>query len=72
MMSIATRLIVLLIGIVLMGYGVWIWLSEGYMGLWSSIGITLGFSFLVVGVDEWMHAVRHARHPGGPVVTATH
>jgi hypothetical protein len=45
--------------------GIWHWRSIGYMELYSSVGITLGFSFLVVAADEWMHAARHARQSGG-------
>ena len=69
-MSLVTRMIVLLVGVVLIAVGIWYWREAGYMELYSSLGITLGFSFLVVGVDEWMHAARHARHGGSATVTA--
>jgi heme/copper-type cytochrome/quinol oxidase subunit 3 len=42
------------------------------MGLWSSISIVLGFSFLVVGADEWVHAVRAERRAAAGVPRAGH
>jgi hypothetical protein len=38
----------------------WLW----HLGLWDSIGICLGFSLLVVGADEWMHARRRRQREG--------
>ena len=31
------------------------------LGLWSSIGICLGFSFLLIAMDEVIHARRRRR-----------
>jgi hypothetical protein len=33
------------------------------MGLWDSIIICLVFSFVVIGLDEWMHKRRRDRRP---------
>jgi hypothetical protein len=43
---------------------------EFHLGLWSSISIVLGFSFLVVGLDEfvakpWRHRHWEARAASG-------
>lgn len=35
------------------------------MGLWSSIAICLGFSFLLIGMDEILHARRRKRREQG-------
>ena len=35
------------------------------LGLWSSIGICLGFSFLLIGMDEVIHARRKRRKQQG-------
>lgn len=35
------------------------------MGLWESIGICLGFSFLVIGLDEVIHRRRRRRKEQG-------
>jgi hypothetical protein len=35
------------------------------LGLWSAIGICLGFSFLLIGVDEVIHARRKRRKQQG-------
>ena len=51
--------ILLLVGFVMCADGVHGWVSGGYLGLWDSIIITLGFSFLVVGMDELIHMRRH-------------
>jgi hypothetical protein len=35
------------------------------MGLWESIGICLGFSFLLIAMDEIIHARRRRRRQQG-------
>ena len=35
------------------------------MGLWQSVGICLGFSFLLIAVDEFIHARRRRRREQG-------
>ncbi|HWP67489.1 MAG TPA: hypothetical protein VNO26_16450 [Candidatus Limnocylindria bacterium] len=35
------------------------------MGLWESVGICLGFSFLLIAVDEVIHARRRRRREQG-------
>jgi hypothetical protein len=35
------------------------------MGLWDSIIICLVFSFVVIGLDEWMHKRRRERRQKG-------
>jgi hypothetical protein len=60
-MSIGVRAIILIVGLVMFAVGIEWWWEAAVMGLWSSVLIVLGFSFLVVGADEWMHALRHQR-----------
>jgi hypothetical protein len=50
--------IFIVVGIVLFGAGIQIWVASGDAGLWSSVVTVLGFSFLVIGADEVMHARR--------------
>jgi hypothetical protein len=38
----------------------WLW----NMGLWEAIGICLGFSFLVIAIDEFLHARRRRARQG--------
>jgi len=71
-MSVGMRIGLLVLGVVLMGFGFHLWREAGVMGLWSSICTTLGFSFLVVGADEWMHAVRAQRRAGQGVPRTGH
>jgi len=60
-MSTAIRAVILIVGIVMCGLGLQMWWAQGVMTLWPSVLITMGFSFLVVAIDEWMHALRHQR-----------
>jgi hypothetical protein len=71
-MSVAIRAVVLVLGIVMFGLGVRMWWVEGVMTLWPSVLITTGFSFLVVGLDEWMHALRHQRQAREGRATLAH
>ena len=66
-MSIGMRIVLLVLGAVLIVIGINLWLAAGVMGLWSSICTVLGFSFLVVGADEWVHAVRAQRRAAAGV-----
>jgi hypothetical protein len=38
----------------------WLW----NMGLWESIVICVGFSVIVIAIDEWIHARRRRRRQG--------
>lgn len=38
------------------------WLQQ--IGLWESIVICLAFSFVVIGIDEWVHAKRRRQRQG--------
>jgi hypothetical protein len=71
-MSVGMRIVLLALGAVLMVIGIHLWLAAGVMGLWSSVCTVLGFSFLVVGTDEWLHAVRAQRRAAAGVPRAGH
>ena len=71
-MSIAMRIVLLAVGALMIVFGVHLSITDGVMGLWSSISITLGFSFLVVGADEWVHAVRAQRRAAAGGVPRPH
>jgi len=71
-MSIGMRIVLLVLGAVLIGMGIHLWVAGGVMGLWSTVCIVLGFSFLVVGADEWVHAVRAQRRTAAGAPRAGH
>jgi len=71
-MSVGMRMVLLVLGLVLMIVGINMWLTNGVMGLWSSVCTVLGFSFLVVGTDEWIHASRAQRRLAGGAPRAGH
>ena len=52
-------LILLLVGLVMCVHGTHHWIANRAIGLYDSTIITLGFSFLVVGMDELIHMRRH-------------
>jgi hypothetical protein len=59
-----------LVGVAFFVAGIRSWIEEGALRLWASLVTILGFTFLVIGVEEIVHVrgCRHCARKGAPRV----